>query len=40
MDLSRFGYVVAVEDRGYRLAGNYAGVQARRCRGSSAGASA
>jgi DNA-binding IclR family transcriptional regulator len=40
MDLSRIGYVVAVQDRGYRLAGNCAGVQARRCGGSSAGASA
>jgi len=40
VDLSRFGYVVAAQDRGYRLAGNCAGVHARRCGGSSAGASA
>lgn len=40
IDLSRFGYVVAVEDRGYRLAGNCEGVHARRCGGSSTGASA
>lgn len=40
IDLSRFGYVVAVQDRGYRLAGNCAGVNVRRGGGSSAGASA
>lgn len=39
VDLSRFGYVVAGEDGGYRLAGDCAGIHARRG-GSSAGASA
>jgi tetraprenyl-beta-curcumene synthase len=38
-NLSRFGYVIAIEDRGYRLAENGVGVQARRGGGSSAGAS-
>lgn len=40
VDLSRFGYVVAVEDGGYRLAGDCVGIHARRGGGSSAGAAA
>jgi DNA-binding IclR family transcriptional regulator len=40
IDLSRFGYIVCVEDRRYRLAGNCVGVRAHRSGGSSAGASA
>ncbi|HEV3094533.1 MAG TPA: hypothetical protein VGY30_08475 [Solirubrobacteraceae bacterium] len=39
-DLSRFGYVVAGEDGGYRLVGDSPGAHARRDGGSSAGASA
>jgi DNA-binding IclR family transcriptional regulator len=40
VDLSRFGYIVGGEDGGYRLAGDCAGVYARRGGGSSASAAA